>query len=97
MKVLFLQCSLFICQNFSKHKCSGIEAICVLCSYTLYINFVSQTDIDIDECTHNVDECEHICMNTEGSYAPAFQVTFLLMMENPVPVSDGIHHMSLGI
>ena len=28
--------------------------------------FVPQ--IDIDECAKDMDECEHMCMNTEGSY-----------------------------
>ena len=32
-------------------------------SFRLYL-----IDVDIDECRLNADFCEHICVNTEGSY-----------------------------
>ena len=42
-------------------SCSGTETICVVILYY-------SIHADINECTEGVDECEHMCMNTNGSY-----------------------------
>ena len=33
---------------------------------------------DIDECAEGSDECEHMCMNTEGNYTCSCFETYLL-------------------
>ena len=54
----------------NRHDCLGTE--------TNVYSHVFCISTDIDECAEGSDECEHMCMNTEGNYTCSCYESYLL-------------------